>query len=84
MVSWFLHRFIDSVLMWSSVVFSFWKKSLDIVGSLLEAKDIPYLRVDGSLLLSNRKTVSGQFQERHDVPVLLMTLGTGAVGLVPF
>jgi len=66
--------------MCSSVVFSFWKKSLDIVGCLLKAKNIPYLRVDGSLLFSKRKIVLDQFQERRDVPVLLMTLGTGAVG----
>jgi len=71
---------IGRVLIRPSVVFSFWIKSLDIVGSLLEAKNIPYLRVDGSIPFSKRKTVLGQFQERHDVPVLLMTLGTGAVG----
>ncbi|KAF2726768.1 hypothetical protein EJ04DRAFT_539274 [Polyplosphaeria fusca] len=64
-----------------SVVFSFWKKSLDIAGNLLKAQNIPFLRVDGSLLFSKRKTALTQFQERSDVPVLLMTLGTGAVGL---
>ncbi|KAF2642209.1 hypothetical protein P280DRAFT_396724 [Massarina eburnea CBS 473.64] len=63
------------------VVFSFWRKSLDVVGSLLEAKNIPYLRVDGTVLFSKRKTILNQFQERHDIPVILMTLGTGAVGL---
>ena len=74
------YRLIERVLIHSSVVFSFWRKSLDIVGALLEAKTIPYLRVDGSLLFSKRKTVLDQFQGRNDFQVLLMTLGTGAVG----
>ncbi|KAF2174679.1 hypothetical protein K469DRAFT_772288 [Zopfia rhizophila CBS 207.26] len=63
-----------------SVVFSFWKKSLDIVGALLASRRIPFLRVDGSLQFSKRKTVLDHFQ-KDDIPVLLMTLGTGAVGL---
>ncbi|KAH8722371.1 SNF2 family N-terminal domain-containing protein [Phaeosphaeriaceae sp. PMI808] len=63
------------------IVFSFWKRSLDITGTLLEIKDIPFLRVDGSLPLSKRKVVLDQFKEQADIPVLLMTLGTGAVGL---
>ncbi|CAO2650533.1 Nn.00g018250.m01.CDS01 [Neocucurbitaria sp. VM-36] len=63
------------------VVFSFWKRSLDIAGALLTAKKVPYLRVDGSLLFSKRKTVLSQFETQPEIPVLLMTLGTGAVGL---
>lgn len=63
-----------------SIVFSFWKKSLDIVGSMFDDKHIPYLRVDGTLPHSQRKRVLMQFQAADQGMVLLMTLGTGAVG----
>ncbi|KAF2141618.1 uncharacterized protein K452DRAFT_298308 [Aplosporella prunicola CBS 121167] len=64
-----------------SVVFSFWKRTLDIVGDLLRDNNIPYFRVDGSLSSSARKSVLSEFQISTDTTVLLMTLGTGAVGL---
>jgi SWI/SNF-related matrix-associated actin-dependent regulator of chromatin subfamily A3 len=69
-----------ALLIVASVVFSFWKRSLDIAGALLTAKGIPFLRVDGSLPFSKRKTMLDQFQDQNDITVLLMTLGTGAVG----
>ncbi|KAF2800246.1 hypothetical protein K505DRAFT_293195 [Melanomma pulvis-pyrius CBS 109.77] len=64
-----------------SVVFSFWKKSLDIAGSLFNSRGIPFLRVDGSLILNERKKVLNDFRDKDNVRVILMTLGTGAVGL---
>ncbi|KAK5401900.1 hypothetical protein LTR06_010818 [Exophiala xenobiotica] len=64
-----------------SIVFSFWKKSLDIVGSLLDKECLPYMRVDGSISLHQRKRILAQFQAAEQGMVLLMTLGTGAVGL---
>jgi SWI/SNF-related matrix-associated actin-dependent regulator of chromatin subfamily A3 len=64
----------------SSIVFSSWKKSLDIVGAMFDDKHIPYLRVDGTLPHSQRKRVLTQFQIADQGMVLLMTLGTGAVG----
>ncbi len=64
----------------SSVVFSFWKKSLDIAGSLFNSRGIPFLRVDGSLSLNERKKVLNDFRDKDNVRVILMTLGTGAVG----
>jgi SWI/SNF-related matrix-associated actin-dependent regulator of chromatin subfamily A3 len=44
------------------------------------AKGIPFLRIDGSLPFGKRKTILDQFQDQSDISVLLMTLGTGAVG----
>jgi SWI/SNF-related matrix-associated actin-dependent regulator of chromatin subfamily A3 len=67
---------------WCSIIFSFWKKSLDLVGELFAANEVRYCRVDGSLSLGRRKTVLSEFQRNHEVGVLLMTLGTGAVGYV--
>jgi SNF2 family DNA or RNA helicase len=63
-----------------SIVFSFWKKSLDLVGNLFNANGIQYCRVDGSLSLGKRKAVLSEFQGNLEVRVLIMTLGTGAVG----
>ncbi|KAK5407027.1 hypothetical protein LTR20_007467 [Exophiala xenobiotica] len=65
----------------NSIVFSFWKKSLNIVGSLLDKESLPYMRVDGSVSLNQRKRILAQFQAAEQGMVLLMTLGTGAVGL---
>ncbi|KAH7065668.1 SNF2 family N-terminal domain-containing protein [Paraphoma chrysanthemicola] len=64
-----------------SIVFSYWKRSLDIAGVALKARGIPFLRVDGSLPFHKRKSVLQEFKYRADATVLLMTLGTGAVGL---
>ncbi|KAH9437555.1 hypothetical protein MCOR02_001211 [Pyricularia oryzae] len=63
------------------VVFSFWKKSLDIVGSALEASGVKYLRVDGSVSPKKRGNILLNFQTRQACTVLLITFSTGAVGL---
>ncbi|KAI9779018.1 MAG: hypothetical protein M1816_003778 [Peltula sp. TS41687] len=64
-----------------SIIFSSWKKSLDLVGCLFTRKAIPFVSIDGSQPLSERKKSLSAFQMRPEVTVLLMTLGTGAVGL---
>ena len=64
----------------SSVVFSAWKKSLDLVARLLAAKNIPFITIDGSLSLPRRSKVLLDFQKNPETTILLMTLGTGAVG----
>jgi len=63
-----------------SIVFSSWKKSLDLIGDLFEANGVRYCHVDGSLSLGKRKAVLSEFQANQEVGVLVMTLGTGAVG----
>ena len=75
-------RIPTPVTKFRSIVFSFWKKSLDIVGILLKEKGVPHLRVDGTLPLGLRKRVLDEFQIAAQGMVLLMTLGTGAIGLV--
>ncbi|KAK5056112.1 hypothetical protein LTR84_012665 [Exophiala bonariae] len=64
-----------------SIIFSFWKKSLDIVDAMLEDRGISHLRVDGSVPFSQRKSILRKFQSSDVHTVLLMTLGVGAVGL---
>ncbi|OCL02710.1 hypothetical protein AOQ84DRAFT_304166, partial [Glonium stellatum] len=64
-----------------SIVFSAWKKSLDLVARLLAAKNILFTTIDGSLSLPHRSKVLLNFQKDPEIKILLMTLGTGAVGL---
>lgn len=63
-----------------SIVFSTWKKSLELVARLLAVKNIPFVSVDGSVSLKDRRKVLLDFQENSTTTVLLMTLGTGAMG----
>ncbi|KAJ3536179.1 hypothetical protein NM208_g5824 [Fusarium decemcellulare] len=63
------------------IVFSFWKTTLDIVGSALEARGIKYLRVDGDVSPKKRNTILIDFQSKSARRVLIMTFSTGGVGL---
>ncbi|KAI8630497.1 SNF2 family N-terminal domain-containing protein [Xylariaceae sp. FL1651] len=64
-----------------SIVFSCWKKTLDLAGGLLQSQGIPYNMINGSLSLAERVKVLKDFRSPRGANVLLMTLGTGAVGL---
>ncbi|KAI0577635.1 DNA repair and recombination protein RAD5C, partial [Pyrenophora tritici-repentis] len=64
-----------------SIVFSFWKRSLDMVAALLTVNNVSFVRVDGSVPFNKRKAILNDFKCRNDISVLLMTFGTGAVGL---
>jgi SNF2 family DNA or RNA helicase len=66
--------------MHSSIVFSFWKTSLDLVGTVLQHHDIAYLRIDGSVSSTERQRALRGFDSASERIVLLMTIGTGAVG----
>lgn len=61
-------------------MFSFWTATLDLLGQHLKARSISYLRVDGDVTHIARFRILEDFRN-NDVPVLLMTVGTGAVGL---
>ncbi|KAI0022837.1 SNF2 family N-terminal domain-containing protein [Xylariomycetidae sp. FL0641] len=63
------------------IVFSSWKKTLDLVGNLLGIHHLRFYCIHGSLPLSERRRVLHDFQAPHGANILLMTLGTGAVGL---
>ncbi|KAJ5501630.1 Helicase C-terminal [Penicillium expansum] len=63
------------------VVFSSWKKTLYIVAELLSSNGIKYSMIEGSLSLSKRLQELQRYQNQKETNVLLMTLGTGAVGL---
>lgn len=63
-----------------SIVFSGWKKSLDIAAILLDHDGIDYSRIDGSVPNPERLRVLENFNCNPGMKVLLMTIGTGAVG----
>ncbi|KAI0904683.1 hypothetical protein F4823DRAFT_633777 [Ustulina deusta] len=64
-----------------SIIFSFWRRSLDVVEQLFREKDLNFRRVDGNIHPSERKRLITEFQSDTSVRVLLVTIGTGAVGL---
>ncbi|KAI0100544.1 hypothetical protein GGR51DRAFT_351483 [Nemania sp. FL0031] len=64
-----------------SIVFSFWRRSLDLVEKALRERGVIFGRVDGSIHPSQRREVLVAFQENLSIQVILMTIGTGAVGL---
>ncbi|PVI03078.1 hypothetical protein DM02DRAFT_588373 [Periconia macrospinosa] len=63
-----------------SIVFSAWTKTISIVMSLLTKERIRHSVVEGSMSISERTEALNRFHS-PDTPVLLMTLGTGSVGL---
>ncbi|KAI1749839.1 hypothetical protein F4782DRAFT_511716 [Xylaria castorea] len=64
-----------------SIVFSFWRRSLDLVEKIFIEQDVTFVRVDGTIHPSKRREVLATFQENPSIRVLLMTIGTGALGL---
>ena len=63
-----------------SLIFSFWRATLDAVEILLAREKVRFLRIDGSHTLEQRTAVIEQFQSMPEIKVLLLTLGTGSVG----
>ncbi|KAK0631419.1 SNF2 family N-terminal domain-containing protein [Immersiella caudata] len=63
------------------IVFSSWTKTLDIVSSVFRREGIPYRRVDGTSNTAERINTLNTFQAEPNASALLMTIGTGAVGL---
>lgn len=64
-----------------SIVFSSWKTSLDIVTAFLQRKRIPFNLVRGAMKMRERRDELNQLRHDERARILLMTLGTGAVGL---
>jgi SWI/SNF-related matrix-associated actin-dependent regulator of chromatin subfamily A3 len=64
----------------TSIVFSSWKKTLDLAAALLRNANLKYDMIHGSLNLKQRKRVLKDFKSILGPNILLMTLGTGAEG----
>lgn len=63
-----------------SIVFSCWKKTLSLVSNLLLHHSIRHGIIHGSRTLAERTKTLKEFQSQTGPTILLMTLGTGAVG----
>lgn len=66
----------------ASVVFSFWKSTLDLAASALAEEGFTCLQIDGKTPTSQRSVILTQFSELKTDAVLLMSLSCGAVGYV--
>jgi SNF2 family DNA or RNA helicase len=65
----------------NSIIFSCWTRTLDLVEIYLGRNQIPFLRIDGEILLSKRQKILDRFAEPDcRERVMLMTTGTGAFG----
>lgn len=64
-----------------SVVFSDWRKTLNLAACALDLCDIPYVRYDGSVSDRDRLMALNRFSKDPEVKVILFTIKTGAVGL---
>ena len=61
-------------------MFSYWKTTLHLLARLLRAAGVVYLQVDGDTSFVERSGRLKAFKEESNAYVLLMTVGTGAVG----
>ncbi|KAK4162973.1 SNF2 family N-terminal domain-containing protein [Cladorrhinum sp. PSN259] len=64
-----------------NLVFTSWRTTLNLLGMLLSQKGIPFLRIDGTVASTNRTAILSQFNTDPTIPVLLLTIDSGAVGL---
>jgi SWI/SNF-related matrix-associated actin-dependent regulator of chromatin subfamily A3 len=75
--------FVFSVVMLirdASIVFSAWKKTLNLASTLCTENNIAHLRIDGETPQSERPSILERFANDASISSLLMTLGTGALG----
>jgi SNF2 family DNA or RNA helicase len=73
-----------SFLTHSSIIFSGWTRTLDLVERHLDQHSIPFRRIDGECTLPRRRKILNEFSNNSRLPVLIMTTGTGAFGCVLF
>ncbi|KAI1391611.1 SNF2 family N-terminal domain-containing protein [Hypoxylon trugodes] len=64
-----------------SLVFSYWKSTLDLANSALDQSGIRCIQVDGRTKAKDRSAKFKQFTEREDISVLLLSLSCGSTGL---
>jgi SNF2 family DNA or RNA helicase len=63
-----------------SLVFSLWTTTLDLLGSALSRRSMQFVRIDGGMTLEQRRDAIMRFERQPDIRIMLLTLGTGAVG----
>ena len=66
----------------TSIVFSFWTTTLDLAGVALDRINIPYTRVDGTMLAKQRQLALESFVKDPRIRTILISLRCGANGYV--
>ncbi|KAM0563267.1 hypothetical protein ACHAPJ_000985 [Fusarium lateritium] len=66
---------------YKSVVFSGWTSHLDLIELALNANDIHFTRLDGSMSRTHRTTAMDRFREDNTVHVILVSIMAGGLGL---
>jgi SWI/SNF-related matrix-associated actin-dependent regulator of chromatin subfamily A3 len=64
----------------SSVVFSTWSTTLDLVELSLRNASIAFVRFDGKVPQKDRRSVIERFKKDPTVKVIMLTLACGATG----
>lgn len=64
-----------------SIIFSHWTRTLDLIETHLNRCAVVYRRIDGECPTKKRQKILEEFANDPTVRVLIMTTGTGAVGL---
>ncbi|SLM38846.1 Zinc finger, RING/FYVE/PHD-type [Lasallia pustulata] len=64
-----------------SLVFSCWTTALDDLQRVLTDQGLPFVRIDGSCSLEQRRISINRFQSERDIKVMLLSIGSGSVGL---
>ncbi|PQE21378.1 hypothetical protein CJF30_00008251 [Rutstroemia sp. NJR-2017a BBW] len=70
-----------SNLIFSSVVFSYWTFTLDLIECVLNRASIRFTRVDGQLSPAKRADAIHSFQTTDDIRVILVSITCGGTGL---
>jgi SNF2 family DNA or RNA helicase len=65
----------------TSIVFSCWTRTLELISRHLKHAGIVFERIDGGISSREREKILLKFEKRDDLRVLIMTTGTGAYGL---
>lgn len=72
--------YLPLILNMSSLVFSCWTTTLDLLDALLTDRHMNFVRIDGSRSLSERTLAMERFQSEDKLGIMLLSTGCGAVG----
>ena len=63
------------------LIFSQWTRCLDLLGCLMDAMNLRYLRLDGQTTISERQSLIDQYTNETDIPVFLLATRAGGMGI---
>ena len=66
----------------NSIVFTSWCHTLNILARMLSTRGIQAVQIDGRVPYASRSMILSTFSNDPTIRVLLMSIGTGAVGYV--